>query len=291
LENVKSTNWTQGIILQPMEAVSATVDYYNIKVTHDIISAFEAGGLSNYTSLTRGAPVLQQYCPTTFVNGCTNSQLINQTTPVGIILAAAYPYVNAGETHTTGFDVDLKSHYDAGALGRFTAEVTWTHLLTYQLTFDGNTYELAGTHGPSGISGDTGSPKDRADLQVSWQKGPLTLAPSVDFTGHFSNTDPSSGVDTCAQGLAFIGYIGSGVTPADSAFCSVKYYLQTDIYGAYQVSATFQVHAAITNLFNKAPSVDIATYGSGTYNYPYDAAFEQGGAIGRYFTAGFTYDF
>jgi iron complex outermembrane receptor protein len=291
LQNVKSTNWTGGLILQPIEAVSVTVDYYNIKVTNDIISAFEAGGLGNYTALTRGAPVLQQYCPPTFTGGCTSAELVNQTTPVGLILAATYPYVNAGQTHTTGFDVDLKAHYDAGRLGRLTAEATWTHLLTYQLTFNGNTYELAGTHGPSGVSGDTGSPKDRASLKVSWQKGPLTLAPSVDFIGHFNITDPSSGVTTCAQGLGFIGYITSGVTPQNSAFCSVGYYLQTDVYGAYQVNGHFQLHAAVTNLFNKVPPVDLQTYGSGTYNYPYDAAFEQGGAVGRFFTLGLTYDF
>ena len=51
--------------------------------------------------------------------------------------------MNAGSTHTSGFDLDLKTHYDAGALGRLTAEATWTHLLTYQLTFAGSTFELA----------------------------------------------------------------------------------------------------------------------------------------------------
>ena len=291
LQNVKSTNWTAGIVLQPLREVSLTGDYYNIKVTNDIISAFEAGGLGNYSSILRGAPIIQPYCPTTYTGGCTSAQLVNQVTPVGPILALSYPYVNAGATHTSGFDIDIRAHYDAGYYGRFTVDATWTHLLTYQLTFNGQTYELAGTHGPSGVSGDTGSPKDRASLQLSWQRGALTISPSVNFVGHFDITDPSSGIPTCNTAIGYDARFLNGVTPQNSQFCSVGYYLQTDIYGAYQISSHLQIHAAVTNLFNKVPPVDMQTYGGGTYFYPYDPAYDQGGAVGRYFTLGATYSY
>jgi iron complex outermembrane receptor protein len=293
LQNVKSTNWTAGIILQPIEAVSATFDYYNVKVTNDIISGFEAGGFAaGYGTLLRGAPVILPYCnPTTNPGGCTNSQLTNATTPAGTILVASYPYINAGSTHTSGFDVDLKAHYDAGRFGRLTGEVSWTHLLTYQLTVNGNTFELAGTHGPSGISGDTGNPKDRGTLDVSWAKGPLTITPSLNFVGHFSITDPSSGIPDCASALGYFGRFINGVTPQNSQYCSVKYFLETNLYAAYQMNDSFQVHGSITNLFNKQPPVDIQTYGGGSNFYPYDAAMHQDGAVGRFFTVGFTYEF
>lgn len=292
LQNVKSTNWTAGLILQPLRNVSATVDYYNIKVTNDIISAFEAGGLTNYSGILRGAPIIQPFCPASFTGGCTNGQLVNAPTTVGPILALTYPYVNAGATHTTGFDVDLKAHYDAGRLGLFTAEATWTHLLTYQLTFAGTTYELAGTHGPAGVSGDTGNPKDRATMRVSWEKGPLTLTPSLTYIGHFSITDPSSGIPDCGSALTFFARFLSGtVTPATQGFCNVGYYLQTDLYGAYQVSGNLQLHASVLDLFNKQPPVDVQTYGGGSSFYAYDPALHQGGAVGRFFQVGFTYDF
>ena len=292
LQNVKSTNWTAGVILQPMRQLSATVDYYNIKVTNDIISGFEAGGFSaGYGTLLRGAPLIFPYCPTSNSAGCTSSQLVNQTTPTGTILVASYPYINAGATHTSGVDVDIKGHYDAGRFGRVTAELTWTHLLTYQLTVAGQTYELAGTHGPSGVSGDTGNPKDRGTLQVSWQRGPLTLTPSLNFVGHFSITDPSSGIPTCGSALGYFGRFINGVTPQNAQYCSVGYFLETNVYGAYQMNSHFQVHAAITNLFNKQPPVDIQTYGGGSNFYPYNPAMHQDGAVGRFFTLGATYEF
>lgn len=109
------------------------------------------------------------------------------------------------------------------------------------MAFDGSVgapvlFELAGTHGPSGISGDTGNPKDRAELMTSWQKGPLTLSPSLMFVGHFNVTDPSAGVPSCAQGVTavakFLAY-----TPELASFCNVNYFLETNVYGSYQVSA------------------------------------------------------
>ena len=169
LKNVKSTNWTTGIILQPIRTASVSLDYYNIKIENDIISAFEAGGrLGNYTSIIRGPQVVLPY-----VNSA--HQPVEQMTPVGTILVANYPYVNAGATNASGYDIDLKAAFDAGVVGRFTSELTWTHELTYQLIVGGTTYELAGTHGPAGVSGDTGNPKDRATLREAWDRGPFDL--------------------------------------------------------------------------------------------------------------------
>lgn len=87
LQNVKLTNWTAGLVLQPLRDVSLTGDYYNIKATNDIIPAFEAGGLGNYSSILRGAPIIQPYCPATYAAGCTSGERVKQVTPVGTSLA------------------------------------------------------------------------------------------------------------------------------------------------------------------------------------------------------------
>jgi iron complex outermembrane receptor protein len=285
LQNVKSTNWTAGLVLQPISQASASVDYYNIKLNNDIIPVFEAGsGFASDISLVRGPPVVLPY-----VNSA--GQTVSQTTPVGLILEESFPYVNASSTKTSGFDVDLQYHWDMGAIGRFTGEATWTHELTYQLTFGTSVYDLAGTHGPSGVSGDTGNPKDRINARLSWSKGPLTITPSINYVSHFSIVDPSSNIPTCASALAYQGNFPEGVTPQNQQFCNVNYFLETDVYGSYQLTSNFQIHASVTNLFNKQPPVDVQTYGSGSMFYPYDAALHQDGAVGRYFLVGFDYDF
>jgi iron complex outermembrane recepter protein len=293
LQNVKSTNWTAGLVLQPIRQASVSVDYYNIKVDNDIIPVFEAGaGFASDISLVRGPQISLPYCdPTAHPGGCSTAQLTPATTPVGLILEESFPYVNAASTKTSGFDVDLQYHWDMGAIGRFTGEATWTHELTYQLTFGTSVFDLAGTHGPSGVSGDTGNPKDRINARLSWTKGPLTITPSINYISHFSISDPSSGIPDCASALGYGGNFPGGVTPQNQQFCNVDYFLETDVYGSYQLTSRFQIHASVTNLFNKQPPVDVQTYGSGSMFYPYDAALHQDGAVGRYFLVGFDYDF
>ena len=92
------------------------------------------------------------------------------TTPVGLAAFAEYPYVNAGITQTEGIDIDMRTHWDLGVVGKVKAQLTWTRVLEYNETVQGQTFDLAGTHGPSGISGDTGNPKDRGTLSVTWER-------------------------------------------------------------------------------------------------------------------------
>jgi iron complex outermembrane receptor protein len=293
LKDVTSTNFTTGLVLQPIRDASVSIDYYNIKINNDILSAFEAGGFgAGYVSRVRGAPTTMLYCPTTFAGGCTESQLVPQQSPAGPIIYELSPYINASSTNVSGYDLDLQYHWNWGAIGRFTGEVTWTHELTYQEIVAGSVYDLAGTHGPSGVSGDTGNPKDRVDARLSWNKGPLTITPSIDYISHFNITDPSSGVDTCGEALGYFQRFPEATTvPADEVnFCTVKYFLETNVYASYQFSASLEVHASITNLFNKQPPFDAQTYGSGSYFYPYDAAMHEDGAVGRFMTVGVTYD-
>ena len=292
LKDVTSTNWTAGLVLQPIQQLSASFDYYNIKINNDIIPAFEAGGLgAGSISLVRGPLTTLGYCPATATSGCTSQQLIPTKTPVGEILYEAFPYLNASSTMVSGFDVDLQYHWDMGRFGRFTGEAQWTHEISYKLIIGGSTYQLAGTHGPSGVSGDTGNPKDRIDARLSWSKGPLTVTPSIDFIGHFSITDPSSGIPTCAAALGYNGEFPAGSVAANQQqFCTVGYFLETNLYASYQINDSWQVHASVTNLFNKQPPVDVQTYGGGSLFFPYDPALHEDGAVGRFMTVGFTYD-
>ncbi|HXS19988.1 MAG TPA: TonB-dependent receptor [Steroidobacteraceae bacterium] len=286
LRNVHSTNWGAGLVMTPIPEISLSADYFNIKVENDITLGPTTGILRNPVSSSL------LFCPLSSSQTCTPSQLVSQQTPVGLEEAELASYVNANNTHTSGLEVELDTQYDAGMLGRFSAEFHWTHLLTYQLIVGGVSYELAGTHGPSGVSGDTGNPKDRATLQANWTKGHLTLSGNVYYTGPFDLTSPDIGVNTCSDGLAFDGLFPgfvAGSTP--TSFCAVGHFISTNFYGAYQLTANMEVHASVENAFNRQPPVDYQTYGSGSLFYPYDAAFAQAGALGRFWTVGVTVEF
>lgn len=60
LKAVTSKNATFGVIFEPAKIFSASIDYYWIQLTNDIISASAAGGLgAPFLTLIRGAPAVR----------------------------------------------------------------------------------------------------------------------------------------------------------------------------------------------------------------------------------------
>ncbi|HEX9138318.1 MAG TPA: TonB-dependent receptor [Steroidobacteraceae bacterium] len=296
LKAVQSTEYTGGLIFEPSKNFNVSVDYYNIKLTDDIISSFEAGGLTQYISLVRlPGQVLPQYGTPAQCTAAGQAAgcVINTNSAVGPILFATYPYVNGGVTTTSGVDVDAKAHIDIGSMDRLSAELQWTHEISYTELVNGVTYQLAGTHGPSGISGDTGNPKDRGVLTVSWDHGPFDLSTTVNYISSFTSLDPSAGLTSCAFVEAFSGTSAYGARfPFGGAVyppgCSVARFIDVDLYARYNITKHFDLHASVLNVGNSPPPLDLQTYGGGG-ELAYDPAMHQIGAVGRFYTAGFTF--
>jgi len=299
LKAVTSKNATFGVIFEPAPVFNVSADYYWIQLNNDIISAGAAGGLgAPFLQLVRGppAPSLAECTATTTPLPCPT---VNAPTPVGYPAYTLVPYINASNTTTSGIDVDLRSRFDLGRAGRLTADIQYTHIIEYEYTAGTTTYDLVGTHGPSSISGDTGNPRDRAVGTLSWDKGPVTATLTVNYTGSFKITDPSSGYNNCAQALLSgspsaygAAYYGSNVTVPSAwvPYCSVAHFTSVNLYANYAVTDHFGVHGAITNLFNSDAPVDMQTYGGGAELH-YDAALHQDGAVGRFFLLGASYKF
>jgi iron complex outermembrane recepter protein len=288
LKPVKSTNETIGIIFEPSTMFNVSADYYYIKLTDDIVSQLQVGGIGSYTSLVRAAPASLPFCTGDGAANCTTTEV----TPVGLASYGTFPYINASDTKTEGIDVDFQSNFDIGAFGKLKAELNYTHVIEYNVTAGGQTYQLAGTHGPSSISGDTGNPKDRAVFTLSWLKGPATVAATVNYTSHFSITDPSSGIANCATALLYDNRFQpfAAGTPVPGSLCNIRTFVEANLYASYALSDHLLVHGAITNAFNRQAPTDAQTYGGGG-GYPYDPSLHQDGAIGRFFLVGANYKF
>jgi iron complex outermembrane recepter protein len=182
----------------------------------------------------------------------------------------------------------LESHVDVGRIGRFSATLNYSHMFHYYLTAPtGVTTDLAGTHGPTGVSGDTGNPQDRAVLTLGWDRGPWEVTATINYVGAFSLTDPSIGIDTCGESiLSEDRWVGVYTGP--ESFCKVDRFTDVDLYTEYAFSDHFRVHGSVLNVFNKPPPLDLQTYGSAGN---YDNAFHDAGAVGRFFSVGATYTF
>jgi iron complex outermembrane recepter protein len=297
LKAVTSTNATFGVIVEPIKQLSVSVDWYHIVLKNDIISASSAGGFYvDSIELVRGPPAPGLVCTNTVTTGtCAQAPA---TTPVGYPAYTLIPYVNAGSTKTSGFDLDLKSNFDIGDFGRLKAELNYTYISQYELVANDEIFDLAGTHGPQSISGDTGNPRSRAVASLTWDKGPFSSTVTVNYQSSFSITDPSSGYSTCLEALqgrspsAYGSAISSGVKTLPSTwypYCSVGHFTDVNLYASYQANDHLQVHGSITNIFGSVPPVDLQTYGGGA-ELAY-STLDQDGAVGRFFLVGATYKF
>jgi iron complex outermembrane receptor protein len=110
-----------------------------------------------------------------------------------------------------------------------------------------------------------------------------------------SLTDPSSGVLTCQQGFGYGGttayggrYTGSSTIPG--GLCTVRSFVDTNLYANYALTDHLAVHGSIENVFNKVAPIDLQTYGGGG-QLAYNGSLDQAGAVGRFFLVGATYKF
>jgi iron complex outermembrane receptor protein len=289
----RSDNWTLGFILEPTKWLYTSVDYFDYRIKDQIWSPFELGGLLSFGQYKRGpAGILLPA-----VNATTGAPAGNQATPDGLILYNSFPYLNASGTRITGFDFEFRLKFDLSEFGRLVADLTATHQFKYDISSFGTTWKLAGTQGPSGVSGDTGNPRNRAQASLTWDKGQAEVTLNVNYIGRWSTNDPSavtgSQTSPCQGppgGLSTTYSIGApfafGVEPN---LCYVASWTDFDLYASYRIDKHWSIHGAIMNLFDRAPSIDASTYGGGGGGFW--STLETAGAVGRFFTGGVAYDF
>jgi len=277
LKPEKSVSDTLGVILEPIKGWSTTIDLYQVRINNQIIR-----GPSNIDAAVRGSAL-----PTTCADG--NGGVVSCTPQYGPILYVPVEFINANSTRVSGLELESRYNWKLGDLGSLAADVTWTHEMSYILTTGGQSYQLAGTHGPENASNDTGNPKDRIQAVFTWDKGPLQVATTFNWTGSFNLTDPSQGLNNCASATSSggQGIFPSSPPPAD--LCSVRHFLDTDLTVRYRLDKHWTVHGNVNNLFNQQPPVDLGTFGGGWTMY--NASFHQAGAVGRFVNVGANYSF
>ena len=281
----KSTAKTIGFIIEPIKGWSTTLDFYQVEIKNQIVA-----GTGDDANAVRGAPV---------VSDCAdgNGGAVSCTPAVGPILYIPVQYVNANATKVSGWELDTKYKFGLGEWGSLTTELDWSHTMSYIFTTGGVAYQLAGTHGPAVIGGNTGNPKDRAQFTLTYERGPLQVAGTVNYISSFDLTDPSGSnagvpVLTCEDGVNQGGYFAAWVPsglPTDSSACKVHSFTTLNLTAAYKIGKNWTVRGAINNVFDRQPPLDLNTYGGG--NLPYNPSMHQAGAVGRFFSIGATYTF
>jgi iron complex outermembrane receptor protein len=283
LQPEKSTSATFGVILEPVRGWATTVDYYQVEIKGQVNTT---SLLPNFVpNFVRGIPL-----DTPIADG--NGGTVIGLPSVGQIAYATSGYTNVGSTKTSGIDLDTSYKFKMGQYGDMRVGLQFSHQISYVLSFLDSQYELAGTHGPSGVSGDTGNPKNRAQLTFGYDKGPLNVTTNFNWVSSFSALDPSVGGTSCdsvSLDVAGRNYFPGTTVPAN--YCKIPSFMSTNITGTYKLGKNWTLHGAVLNAFDRQPPIDVATYGNAGNVLGYNGTLHQAGVIGRAFNVGAVYKF
>ena len=254
LDPETSTTYTLGAIWEPVPGLSAVLDYWNIKVDGRI-------------SPTDDPLVVRD---TNDLPGIPGS---------GTVLYALVPWVNARNVKTDGIDLDVVWRQSLRDWGNLTTQLQWTHVLRYSQTFsDGTTYRFEGTQGDVGVGSSPGTPADRVNLIVGWQRGPWTVTGTLRYVSDYDS-------------LYYRGYreeTGACVSPLDGPDCHVSSFTTLDLSAQYGGFRNWQLFGSVVNVFNRIAPFNPAIAGN-SVNYNYNYAFS--GATGTQFNLGLRYTF
>ena len=201
----------------------------------------------------------------------------------GTLLSVTVPYANADKRQDDGIDVDIIWKQSLKDWGNLTTEFQWTHVIDYTQTQGGTPFKYVGTSGNYNVSSGSGTPEDRWNLIMGWQRGPWNVTGTVRYVSGYdeipyqglsSNVNDS---DTACLGLQYAG-----------TNCTVASFTTLDLSANYTGFKNWQIFGSIINVFNRvAPYAPAAAYGHINYNYNYALS----GATGTTFNLGVRYTF
>lgn len=161
-----SQNFSWGIVLQPIDNITLSLDYYNIRRRDEIGTRDVDNTLANEDRI----PGLVERGPMT-VQDIELAQRVRELSGQNIAFAAgpiktiAAQYQNQSRTRVSGIDVEVRSRWSLGDWGRFDAGVE----ANYQLDYRGwDTFANAYTEN---YVGGRGTPRIKAIFKFGWKYG------------------------------------------------------------------------------------------------------------------------
>jgi iron complex outermembrane receptor protein len=271
LKPEKSTNFTAGIIINPVSWLTLTADYYNIHKKDLITGADYNPAIAAYYAgqpIPAGLTITQDVPDVSFPAAQPRIAFIS------------YGFENANSQQTSGLDLTLDARIPLGHGIKWNTNVDATYIFYYaQRLKSGALQRYDGTLGNYQITSASGTPK----WHGSWQN-------TVDFNGKGSvtlTTYYTSGYGEEAEDAGGVrGVCGTAPTVAyrdgTPVVCRVKSFINNDLNAQINVGSKFTFYMNVGNLLDVKPPYDPTTYGGSNYN----PAWASAGILGRTFTFG-----
>ena len=275
----ESKAYTAGIVFQPTDGLSVTLDYWHIEIKNLITGADYSQVLDQYYQ-NNGVVNVPGI---TVVPGAIDPDYPNALPLIGFIV---YPYSNADSEIASGIDLGVNWTHDFGSFV-FSTNLDMSKLDELSKTISGVKQEYQGTLSPCDVTSCSGAP----DLRATWvnriEMDKLSFALTANYTSSYDNASVDYGATKgdCEASAYNSVYMYDDGTPLH---CTHGSYLDFDFSASYMVRDGVQVFANVMNAFDKKPEFDPA---AAYWLYGFNPAWELNGWRGRYFRLGVKVDF
>lgn len=279
LDPEESESYTAGIVFEPTESLSLTLDYWHIKVDSLISGADYAPAIDLYYE-NNGVVDLEGI---TVVPAAPDPEFPNALPLLGFI---QYSYQNADSEIASGVDLGANFVHDFGGF-TFGSSLEMSYLDELSKTIGGIKYNYEGTLSPCDVTSCSGAPDLRATWtnRVDWRD--FTFALTANYTSEYDNASVDYGGEkgNCeANGYSSV-YLYDDGTPYK---CTHDAYMDFDFTSSYQLRDNVEIYANVMNVFDTEPEFDPA---AAYFLYGFNPAWELNGWRGRYFRVGVQLDF
>jgi len=273
-----SDSYTAGLVFEPIEVFSASLDYYYIKKNNLIAGPNQSSALGQYAN--------SGTLPTGYSAVFDNLDPAYPGAPPRIVTISA-PYSNGASEYTDGVDLDLRGQFDLGGAGKFGTDLSITKILSFVYEQAGQpNLQYAGFQSPYNLSSGAGTPQWRGSFTNTWTDGPLRVSAIVYYTGGYKMYGQDLFGISSAGGVQYRCLTGL-VEGFNVPNCRVGSFTDIDLTGSYAVTNQWSVSGAIQNLADRQPPYDPPNYAGVNYN----PAYSQAGIVGRFFRLGAHYKF
>lgn len=279
LESEESEAFTVGLVFEPTEDLSITLDYWNIDVSSLISNADSSAVLEQYYA-NNGVVDIEGI---TVVPAAVDPNFPNALPLIGFIRAS---YQNVDSEIASGVDLGVNWTHDFGSV-TFGSYLELSYLEELSKTIDGEKSNYEGTLSPCDVTSCSGAPDYRATWINSLDWNDLNLALTANYTGDYDNASIDYGGvkgDCDANGFGSVYLYNDGSPFA----CTHDAYIDFDFSATYTVNETTQVYLNMLNVFDTEPDFDPA---AAYFLYGFNPAWELNGWRGRYFRIGVSVDF
>ena len=279
LDPEKSTSYTAGIVVEPMEDLSFTLDYWHIKVKGLITGVTDTSAVEAAYYANGGVVNIPGF---NVVPGTPDTAFPNALPLLGFVETS---YNNQDQQVVSGIDFGANWAVSLGGGWKMRNTMDVSYLSKYNLKTDaGDVLKYAGTLSPCNITSCSGAPKWRASLQNTFEYGDTTATITTYYTGVYDTASVDfGGVPGDCQGNADIASSTIAYVDGSPVQCGSSPTWNADLTIRHKLNDKVTIYGDVLNFLDlKAPFDPAAAYGLFNFN----PAWAGPNILGRYFRIG-----